>query len=107
MYERRRPERHHDNDPTFQNWDQDATAVEERYGEQDPATVAGELAEAAGRLADGYSSLRHGAESRPKSRSDGARFTIESFGRSIVHDPTHHLVDVEYRGTGARTGRRP
>ena len=30
--------------PTFPNWDQDATAVEDRYGEQDPATVAGSSA---------------------------------------------------------------
>ena len=29
--------------PVFDNWDQDATAVADRYGEQDPATVAGEL----------------------------------------------------------------
>ncbi len=28
-----------EDDPTFQNWDQDATAEAERYGEQDPATV--------------------------------------------------------------------
>ena len=26
--------------PTFDNWDQDETAVADRYGEQDPATVA-------------------------------------------------------------------
>ena len=28
-------------DPTFATWDQDATAVPERYAEQDPVTVAG------------------------------------------------------------------
>ncbi len=28
-----------EDDPLFQNWDQDETAVNERYGEQDPATV--------------------------------------------------------------------
>jgi two-component system chemotaxis response regulator CheB len=32
-------------DPEFENWDQDATAVAERYGEQDPAVVAAELRE--------------------------------------------------------------
>lgn len=36
-----------EHDPVFANWDQDATAVEDRYGEQDPGTVAGELREAA------------------------------------------------------------
>ena len=30
-------------DPHYDNWDQDATAVEDRYAEQDPAVVAGEL----------------------------------------------------------------
>jgi hypothetical protein len=27
-------------------------------------------------------------------RSDGALFTVETFGRYLVHDPTHHLWDV-------------
>ena len=26
--------------PTFANWDQDVTAIEDRYGDQDPTTVA-------------------------------------------------------------------
>ena len=33
-----------EDDPQFANWDQDDTAVDDRYGEQDPAVVAGELA---------------------------------------------------------------
>ena len=37
-------------DPTFANWDQDATAVQERYAEQDPVRVAGELDVALARL---------------------------------------------------------
>ena len=35
---------------------------------------------------------------RPGRRSDGAVFTVESFGRYLVHDPVHHLYDV----TGVR-----
>ena len=27
-------------------------------------------------------------------RSDGARFTVETFARYFVHDPVHHLYDV-------------
>ncbi len=87
-----------DDDPMFQNWDQDATAVEDRYGEQDPSMVAGELSEAANALADSYAAVPENAWSRPGRRSDGANFTIGSFGRYIVHDPTHHLVDVGYTG---------
>jgi hypothetical protein len=36
-------------------------------------------------------------------RGDGARFTVESFARYLVHDPVHHLFDV----TGARHSSRP
>ena len=38
-----------EDDPRFANWDQDVTAVEDGYGEQEPATVAAELVEAAER----------------------------------------------------------
>ena len=31
---------------------------------------------------------------RPGRRSDGARFTVESFGRYFVHDRVHHVWDV-------------
>ena len=40
-----------EDDPQFANWDQDDTAVADRYGEQDPAVVAGELAAAAEAIA--------------------------------------------------------
>jgi hypothetical protein len=85
-------------DPTFPNWDQDATAVEERYGEQDPQVVSAELLEAARTLADGFAALREDDWQRTGRRSDGADFTVESFGRYFIHDPIHHLYDV--------TGRR-
>ena len=36
------------------------------------------------------------ATKRPvASRSDGAAFTIDSFSRYLVHDPVHHVWDVE------------
>ena len=44
--------------PTFANWDQDATAVEDRYGEQDPTIVATELVEAADVLAARFDERR-------------------------------------------------
>ena len=37
-------------EPRFDNWDQDETAVASRYAEQDPATVDAELVEAAGHV---------------------------------------------------------
>jgi hypothetical protein len=84
-----------EDDPRYPNWDQDATALEDRYHEQVPAQVAAELADAAAGLADRFDGV-HGAQwQRPGARSDGARFTVESFGRYLVHDPIHHVHDVE------------
>jgi len=89
-----------EDDPLFPNWDQDETAVAGRYGEQDPARVAPELAAAAGALADGFAAVRGDQWRRPGRRSDGAAFTVETFGRYFIHDPVHHLYDV----TGVRAG---
>lgn len=85
-------------DPGFENWDQDATAVAERYGEQDPATVAAELDQAAGSLSARFSEVKGGQWHRTGTRSDGAHFTVESFARYFIHDPIHHLYDA----TGTR-----
>jgi hypothetical protein len=83
-----------DDDPTFPNWDQDATAIADRYNDQDQATVALELQDAAGVLARSFESLSADDWSRMGSRSDGARFSVETFARYLVHDPVHHLHDV-------------
>lgn len=81
-------------DPLFANWDQDATAVAERYGEQDPATVSGELSEAGTALADRFAGLTPEQWGRTGRRSDGAVFTVDSFARYLLHDVLHHLGDV-------------
>jgi DinB superfamily len=83
-----------EDDPDFANWDQDETAVAERYGEQDPATVAAELAAAAATLADRFDAVAGDEWQRTGNRSDGARFTVDTFARYFVHDPVHHLDDV-------------
>jgi hypothetical protein len=79
-------------DPHYPNWDQDATAVQDRYGEQDPATVAKELTEAAHHLADRFTEVTDWH--RTGTRSDGAHFTIDTFARYFIHDPIHHLHDA-------------
>jgi hypothetical protein len=83
-----------EDDPLYPNWDQDETAIADRYDTQDPATVAGELAAAAETLAAHFSSLTADQWTRPGRRSDGAQFTVETFARYLVHDPVHHLYDV-------------
>jgi len=80
--------------PTFANWDQDVTAVEQRYGEQDPALVAAELVEAAATIAARFAGVQGTQWQRTGVRSDGARFTVDSFGRYFLHDVVHHLSDV-------------
>ena len=80
--------------PTFENWDQDATAIDDAYDAQDPAVVAVELDEAAALLADRFDGVTGDQWSRAGSRSDGAHFTVESFARYMIHDPIHHLFDA-------------
>ncbi|MFJ5234285.1 DinB family protein [Kitasatospora sp. NPDC088391] len=80
--------------PLFANWDQDETAVAERYGEQDPAAVAVELAAAAERFADSLAGVTPAEQGRTGTRSDGARFTVESFAQYLLHDPVHHRFDA-------------
>jgi hypothetical protein len=92
--------------PTYQNWDQDATAIEDRYSEQAPAQVVAELDEAATRLADRFDTVEGAQWDRPGARSDGARFTVETFARYLVHDPVHHVHDVE-QGFAALAGETP
>ncbi|MFN8020813.1 MAG: DinB family protein [Acidimicrobiales bacterium] len=81
-------------DPHFPNWDQDETAVSDRYDLQDPATVADELRAAALSIADAFEAVRPDQWQRTGVRSDGAVFTIDTFTRYFVHDPIHHLDDV-------------
>jgi hypothetical protein len=81
-------------DPLFPNWDQDATAVEDRYWEQDPATVAAELHDAAAAISAAWADVRDDEWSRPGTRSNGSKFTLDTLGRYFLHDITHHLDDV-------------
>jgi hypothetical protein len=88
-------------DPHYENWDQDATAIDDRYAEQDPATVAGELAAAGTTLGDLFGGVEGEGWERTGRRSDGASFTIDSIGRYYLHDVEHHIWDV----TGSRPAR--
>jgi hypothetical protein len=81
--------------PTFPNWDQDEAAVADRYAEQDPTVVAGELAAAGAVLADRFDTVDGAQWARTGDRSDGASFTVESFARYLIHDPVHHVDDVD------------
>ncbi|CAM4130300.1 DinB family protein [Nocardia ninae] len=80
--------------PQFANWDQDETAVADRYDKQDPAQVSAELAVAAEAVARSFESVPPAARDLRGERSDGAVFTVESFARYFIHDLVHHVHDV-------------
>jgi hypothetical protein len=81
-------------DPLFANWDQDATALTDRYWEQDPVVVSRDLLEAADEIARRFAGVNEAQWTRTGRRSDGARFTVDSFARYFLHDIVHHLHDV-------------
>lgn len=86
-----------EDDPLFANWDQDATAIEERYGDQAPGQVWAGLAEAGERIATSFDGVAGDQWQRPGRRSDGANFTVETIARYFIHDPVHHLHDATTR----------
>ena len=90
-----------EDDPLYPNWDQDETAVADDYASQNPAAAADELASAADAVAASFAAVSGDQWLRPGRRSDGATFTVETFGRYFMHDPIHHLYDV----TGIRAAR--
>ncbi len=88
-------------DPHYPNWDQDDAAA--GYGDEDPDRVAGEIRDAADAVAARFDAVAGEQWERTGYRSDGARFTIESFARYLIHDPVHHVHDV--REAYARLGQ--
>src|ERR1700749_3827177 len=46
-----------EDDPLYPNWDQDETAIADRYDTQDPTTIAGELTAAASAIAAPFASV--------------------------------------------------
>jgi hypothetical protein len=83
-----------EDDPTFENWDQDATALEGAYDVQDPGEVGTELVERAADVAAVYASVEEDQWQRTGRRSNGDVFTVETLGVYHLHDVVHHLWDV-------------
>ena len=81
-------------DPLFENWDQDATALADRYDLQDPAVVSTELAAAAVVSAARWDTVRSDQWDRAGTRSNGSQFTVLTLGQYFLHDLVHHLHDV-------------
>jgi hypothetical protein len=84
----------HTHDPLFPDWNQDETALAERYWEQDPRKVADELSVEGDRLARDLDDVRPDEWQRCGRRSNGSVFTIDTLARYLLHDVVHHLHDV-------------
>jgi hypothetical protein len=87
-----------EDDARFPSWDQDETALAERYWEQEPSVVAGEVRAAGDRLAQRYESIEPEQWSRSGRRGNGPVFTVETLGQYVLHDLEHHLYDVGAAG---------
>ena len=81
-------------DPAFPNWDQDETALADRYWKQDPATVSAELDDESARIAGDFATVTDDEWTRSGRRSNGSRFTVETLGLYLLHDLKHHVHDI-------------
>lgn len=84
-----------EDDPLFENWDQDASAVADAYEQQVPEAVVHELTAAARAVASQLDQVTGPAWQRAGRRSDGASFRVETIAPYMVHDGVHHLWDVD------------
>lgn len=78
----------------FDNWDQDATALEKRYQETIPPAVYDELSASAAALAAMFDAVPDASWGNRGFRSNGSEFTVRTFARYLLHDIIHHLHDV-------------
>ncbi|KHL03086.1 DinB family protein [Sinomonas humi] len=78
----------------FDDWDQDAAAVEKAYADADPAVVREELAAQGARTRDAFAKVPEDAYERRGLRSNGSEFTVLTLARYFLHDVEHHLHDV-------------
>ncbi|MCP2318362.1 hypothetical protein APR12_003715 [Nocardia amikacinitolerans] len=88
------PEETPDGLPVFSNWDQDATAIADRYDAQESVAVSGELALAAEAAARAFEVVPAADRGLRVRRSDGSIFTVDSLAKYFVHDLVHHVHDV-------------
>ena len=80
----------------FPTGDQNETALAGDYASQDPATVAGELFDAANTVADTYTDVPSDAWSCRGLRSNGSEFSVASLAIYHLHDVVHHAYDVDH-----------
>lgn len=83
-----------EDNPSFANWDQDATAIEQDYAAQLAPAVSIELERSFGAAATAFDAVPGDAWERPGLRSNGSLFTARTLAQYFLHDVVHHLYDV-------------
>lgn len=81
--------------PGFPDWNPNTTAEAQRYDLADANVVAEELLQATIELNERLSGLTQTQLQRTGERSDGAAFTVITLVQYELHDPLHHLWDVQ------------
>ncbi|MBD8607970.1 DinB family protein [Aeromicrobium sp. CFBP 8757] len=81
-------------DPEFENWDQDVTAIQDDYAVQLPSEVASQLDVAGRAVAETFAAVPDDAWSRTGRRGNGSVFTVATLSTYFLHDVVHHLHDV-------------
>lgn len=84
-------------DPPFDDWDQDAAAIEGAYAEEAPLIVAAQIGPAADTLATRFDTVPDDSWGRTGRRSNGSNFTVLTLGQYCLHDLVHHAHDVGAR----------
>ena len=82
--------------PVLESMGRDERAVRDRYNEQDPTTVADELAGSADRLAGVIERVDPGDWERAAVHPypEPAPRTLLWMARHVVHEGSHHLLDI-------------
>ncbi len=93
-----------EDDPTFDNWDQDATAEEEEYGEQEAAEVGVALVERAAEAAAIYSSVEGDQWERKGRRSAPDDAGKEADAADDSEDDAEDDAEVEADAAEEDTG---
>ena len=80
---------------SFDDWDQDAAAVEHEYWKANTHVTAILIKERAAAAAQAWGEPSGEQWGWPGLRSNGSTFTAASLGAYLVHDLMHHLHDVD------------
>lgn len=79
---------------TFDDWDQDAAAVEKEYDQANTHVTAILVKERAAGAAEEWAALDRSAWEWTGRRSDGTELSITGWAAYLLHELHHHLGDV-------------